>query len=161
MIRTGFGYDVHKLVEGRKLILCGVEIPYTSGLLGHSDADVALHALSDALLGSMALGDIGLHFPDTSDKFKDVDSRILLREVVKLLYDKNVDINNIDITIVAQSPKLMSYIPPMRQNIADDLEIDISRVSVKATTTERLGFEGRSEGISAYAVATVNDNMAL
>ena len=161
MIRTGFGYDVHKLVEGRKLILCGVEIPYTSGLLGHSDADVALHALSDALLGSMALGDIGLHFPDTSDKFKDVDSRILLREVVKLLYDKNVDINNIDITIVAQSPKLMTYIPRMRQNIADDLEIDISRISVKATTTERLGFEGRSEGISAYAVATVNDNMAL
>ncbi len=151
------GYDVHRLVENRELILCGVNIPYEKGLLGHSDADVALHALSDALLGAAAMRDIGYHFPDTDQKYAGADSRVLLRRVVELISEKGFSINNIDLTIVAQKPKLLGYIPQMIQNIADDLAIPADCVSVKATTTERLGFEGRGEGISALAVATVAD----
>lgn len=152
-MRIGQGYDVHKLVEGRDLIICGVKIPYEKGLLGHSDADVALHALSDALLGAAALGDIGRHFPDTDEKYKGADSRALLREVVRLIKEKGYTIGNVDVTIVAQRPKMLPYIQKMRDNIAADLGIDTDAVNVKATTTEKLGFEGRGEGISATAVA--------
>lgn len=155
-MRIGFGYDVHKLTEGRKCIICGVDVPHTKGLLGHSDADVAIHALCDALLGAAALGDIGRLFPDTSDEFKGIDSRILLRAVLCRLTENGFNIENVDITVAAQKPKLMPYIEKMRQNIADDLQINIGCVSVKATTTEKLGFEGREEGISAYAVALIN-----
>lgn len=155
-MRIGFGYDVHKLVEGRKCIICGVEVPHTKGLLGHSDADVAIHALCDALLGAAAMGDIGRLFPDTSEEFKDIDSRILLREVVGRLCEKGYTVGNVDITIAAQKPKMMPYIEAMRENMASDLKIDISCVNVKATTTEKLGFEGREEGISAYAVALID-----
>lgn len=151
------GYDVHRLVENRDLILCGVNIPYEKGLLGHSDADVALHALSDALLGAAAMRDIGYHFPDTDQKYAGADSRVLLRRVVELISEKGFSINNIDLTIVAQKPKLLGYIPQMIENIASDLNIPADCVSVKATTTERLGFEGRGEGISALAVATLSD----
>lgn len=152
-MRIGQGYDVHKLVEGRDLIICGVKIPYEKGLLGHSDADVALHALSDALLGAAALGDIGRHFPDTDEKYKGADSRVLLREVVRLIKEKGYTVGNVDVTIVAQKPKMLPYIQEMRDNIAADLGIDTDAVNVKATTTEKLGFEGRGEGISATAVA--------
>ena len=151
-MRVGFGYDVHKLIEGRKCIICGVDVPHDRGLLGHSDADVAIHALCDALLGAAAMGDIGRLFPDTSDEFKDIDSRILLRNVVKRIFEAGFEIENTDITIAAQKPKLMPYIEQMRKNMSNDLEIDINCVNVKATTTEKLGFEGREEGISAYAV---------
>lgn len=157
MIRTGLGYDVHRLVEDRDLILCGVNIPYEKGLLGHSDADVALHALSDALLGAAAMRDIGYHFPDTAAEYAGADSRVLLRRVVELIKEKSMAINNVDVTIVAQRPKLLNFIPEMIKNIADDLAIPADCVSVKATTTERLGFEGRGEGISAMAVATLTD----
>lgn len=152
-MRIGQGYDVHKLTEGRDLIICGVKIPYEKGLLGHSDADVALHALSDALLGAAALGDIGKHFPDTDERYKGADSRMLLREVVNKISGKGFSVENVDVTIVAQRPKMSPYIDTMRQNIADDLEIGFDCVNVKATTTEKLGFEGRGEGISAMAVA--------
>lgn len=152
-MRIGQGYDVHRLTDGRDLIICGVKIPYEKGLLGHSDADVALHALSDALLGAAALGDIGKHFPDTDERYKGADSHMLLREVVKKIEDKGFEVENADVTIVAQKPKLSPYIEAMRQNIAEDLKIEIDRVNVKATTTEKLGFEGRGEGISAMAVA--------
>ena len=155
-MRIGFGYDVHKLTEGRKCILCGVDVPHTMGLLGHSDADVAIHALCDALLGAAAMGDIGRLFPDTSQDFKDINSRILLREVVGRLTKSGYSVGNVDITIAAQKPKLMPYIEEMRMNMASDLCVDIDCVSIKATTTERLGFEGREEGISAYAVALIN-----
>lgn len=155
-MRIGFGYDVHKLVEGRKCIICGVDVPHTKGLLGHSDADVAIHALCDALLGAAAMGDIGRLFPDTSEEFKDIDSRILLREVVARLCEKGYTVGNVDITIAAQKPKMMPYIEAMRENMASDLKIDIGCVNVKATTTEKLGFEGREEGISAYAVALID-----
>lgn len=151
-MRIGQGYDVHRLVEGRDLIICGVKIPYEKGLLGHSDADVALHALSDALLGAAALGDIGRHFPDTDERYKGADSRILLREVVRLINEKGYEVENADVTIVAQKPKMLPYIEDMRKNIAADLEIGIDAVNVKATTTEKLGFEGCGEGISATAV---------
>ena len=157
MVRTGFGYDVHRLVEGRDLILCGVKVPYELGLLGHSDADVALHALSDALHGAMAMRDIGYHFPDTAQEYAGADSRGLLRRVVEMLLEKGVAINNVDVTIVAQRPKLLTFIPDMISNVASDLGIAENCVSVKATTTERLGFEGRGEGISAFAVATVTE----
>ncbi len=156
-MRVGFGYDVHKLVEGRKCIICGVDIPYEKGLLGHSDADVAIHALCDSLLGAAALGDIGRLFPDTADEFKDIDSRILLRRVVEKVCENGFSIENTDITIAAQRPKMMPYIEKMRENIASDLGIDKDRVNVKATTTEKLGFEGRGEGISAYAVSLINE----
>lgn len=154
-MRIGQGYDVHKLVEGRDCIICGVKIPYEKGLLGHSDADVALHALSDAILGAAALGDIGRHFPDTDERFKGADSRALLREVVKMTEDKGYHIGNVDVTIVAQRPKMAPYIEQMRANIAEDLKVGIDMVNVKATTTEKLGFEGRGEGISATAVALI------
>lgn len=144
---------MHKLVEGRDCIICGVNIPYEKGLLGHSDADVALHALSDALLGAAALGDIGKHFPDTDEKYKGADSRVLLREVVRLIEEKGYAVENVDITIVAQRPKMSPHIEQMRKNIAEDLKVTIDAVNVKATTTEKLGFEGRGEGISATAVA--------
>ena len=155
-MRIGFGYDVHKLAEGRRCIICGVDVPHTKGLLGHSDADVAIHALCDALLGAAAMGDIGKLFPDTSEKFKDIDSRILLRTVAEKLTDAGYSIGNVDITIATQKPKLSPHIDLMRQNMASDLNIDLNCVSIKATTTEKLGFEGREEGISAYAVALIN-----
>lgn len=155
-MRIGFGYDVHKLVEGRKCILCGVDVPHTMGLLGHSDADVAIHALCDALLGAAAMGDIGRLFPDSSAEFKDIDSRILLRTVVLRLAEAGYCVGNVDIIIAAQKPKLMPFIEAMRKNMASDLNVDIGNVSIKATTTEKLGFEGREEGISAYAVALIN-----
>ena len=153
--RIGQGYDVHRLVEGRDLYLCGVEIPHTTGLLGHSDADVALHALCDALLGAAALGDIGRHFPDTDPKYKGISSILLLENVADKLKEKGWHAGNVDITITAQRPKLMPYIEQMRKNVAAALGVDISCVNVKATTTEKLGFEGREEGISATAVALI------
>lgn len=153
--RVGTGYDVHKLVPERKLILCGVEVPYELGLLGHSDADVALHALSDALLGAAALGDIGKHFPDTDERFKGADSAKLLERVVHLVEEKGWQVNNVDVTIIAQKPKLASYIPAMRRRVAQVLKIDEDCVNVKATTTEKLGFTGRGEGIAAEAIASL------
>ncbi len=155
MIRIGHGFDVHRLVEERKLILCGVEIPHCLGLLGHSDADVATHAVCDALLGALALGDIGKHFPDTDPKYKGISSIILLKHVYKLVNDMGYEISNIDVTIAAQKPKLMPYIEQMRENIALACNCEKERISVKATTTEKLGFEGREEGISATAVCCV------
>ncbi len=154
-IRIGQGFDVHAFATDRQLWLCGVNIPHDRGLLGHSDADVALHALSDALLGAAALRDIGYHFPDTDPRYKGADSRKLLREVVTLLADKGYGIGNVDVTIMAQKPKLLPYIPQMAANIAQDLGIDADCVSVKATTTEKLGFTGREEGIAAMAVALI------
>lgn len=155
-MRIGTGYDVHKLVEGRKLILGGVEIPYEKGLLGHSDADVILHAIMDALLGAAALGDIGQHFPDTSPDYEGANSLDLLREVGRILADAGYRIENIDSTIIAQKPKLMPYLSLMRQHVAEALGIDLDRVSIKATTEEHLGFTGRGEGISAQAVALLD-----
>ena len=153
--RVGCGYDVHKLVPERKLILCGVEVPYERGLLGHSDADVALHALMDALLGAAALGDIGKHFPDTDERFKGADSMKLTEHVVGLLRERDWRINNVDVTIIAQRPKLAGYIHTMRSKVAAVLGIDEDAVNVKATTTEKLGFTGRGEGIAAEAVASL------
>ena len=155
MFRIGHGYDVLKLCEGRELYLGGVKIPHTVGLLGHSDADVLLHALCDALLGAMALGDIGRHFPDNDDKYKGISSIILLENVKKLMDDNGYVIGNCDITVIAQKPKLAPFIPGMAENIAKVLECDISDVNVKATTEEHLGFTGREEGISAHAVALI------
>ncbi|MDO6355499.1 2-C-methyl-D-erythritol 2,4-cyclodiphosphate synthase [Caloramator sp. CAR-1] len=152
-MRIGHGYDVHRLVEGRKLILGGVEIPYEKGLLGHSDADVLVHAIMDAILGAAALGDIGRHFPDTDEKFKGADSLKLLEEVKKLIEIKGYSISNIDATIIAQRPKLMPYIEKMRENISKTLNISIDDINIKATTEEGLGFTGSGEGISAHAVA--------
>ena len=157
-MRIGHGYDVHKLVEGRDLILCGEKIEYEKGLLGHSDADVALHALSDALLGAAALGDIGKHFPDSDEKYKGISSIILLEHVAKLLTENGYKVINTDLTIVCQRPKLAPHIEKMRSNIAKALGINIEYVSVKATTTEGLGFEGSGEGISATCV-TLIDNL--
>lgn len=154
-IRIGHGYDVHKLVEDRKLILGGVEIPFEKGLLGHSDADVLLHAISDALLGAAGLGDIGRHFPDTSGEFKDIDSRILLRRVVELLKNDGYSVSNIDATVIMQKPKLASFIPKMIENIADDCGVNADRINVKATTEERLGFTGEGLGASAHAVCII------
>lgn len=153
--RIGCGYDVHKLVEDRKLILCGVEVPYEKGLLGHSDADVALHALMDALLGAAAMGDIGKHFPDTDERFKGADSMQLTLHVKKLLQEEGWQVNNVDVTIIAQRPKLAGYIAAMRINVAKVLDVAESAVNVKATTTEKLGFTGRGEGIAAEAVASI------
>ncbi len=151
-MRIGHGYDVHKLVEGRKLILGGVEIPFEKGLLGHSDADVLLHAVSDALLGAAALGDIGVLFPDNDDRFLGADSLLLLKTVVKTLHEHGYTVGNIDATILCQRPKLRTYIDDMRKNIAEACGIDIGAVSVKATTEEGLGFTGSGEGIAAHAV---------
>lgn len=156
-MRIGHGYDVHKLVEGRKLIVGGVEIPYELGLLGHSDADVLLHAISDAILGAAALGDIGGMFPDTDEKWKGADSLVLLEAVVKRVNDEGYFIENIDSTLIAQQPKMKPHILSMRENIANVCGIDVSQVSVKATTEEQLGFTGRKEGISAHAVVILNN----
>lgn len=153
--RIGCGYDVHKLGEERKLILCGVEVPYEKGLLGHSDADVALHALMDALLGAAAMGDIGKHFPDTDERFKGADSMQLTLHVKKLLQEEGWQVNNVDVTIIAQRPKLAGYIAKMRANVAKVLDVAESVVNIKATTTEKLGFTGRGEGIAAEAVASI------
>ncbi|WP_224984902.1 2-C-methyl-D-erythritol 2,4-cyclodiphosphate synthase [Geomonas agri] len=152
-MRIGHGYDVHRLVEGRKLILGGVDVPYVKGLLGHSDADVLLHAISDAILGAIGEGDIGKHFPDTDPAYKGADSRKLLRHVMDLAERKGYQIGNVDATIVAQRPKLAPFIQQMRSNIAETLGTEEDRVNVKATTTEELGFAGRGEGIAAYSVA--------
>lgn len=155
MIRIGNGFDVHKFAEGRELWLCGVKVEHSLGLLGHSDADVALHALCDALLGAAALRDIGYHFPDTDPAYKGADSRRLLRRVVELIAEKGYRPGNVDVTIIAQAPKLLPYIERMRETVAADLGIGLDYVSVKATTTERLGFTGRGEGIAAQASALI------
>ena len=152
-MRIGTGYDVHKLVEGRKLIIGGVDIPHTLGLLGHSDADVLLHAITDAILGAAALGDIGLHFPDTDDEWKGADSLKLLSMAYDKVREKGYTLENIDATILAQKPKLRPYIDKMRHNIAHTLQVDIDCINIKATTEEGLGFTGKEEGIAAQAVA--------
>lgn len=151
-MKIGIGYDVHALVENRKLIVGGVNIPYEKGLDGHSDADVLIHAVMDSLLGAMGLGDIGCLFPDSDNKYKDADSRVLLREVYNLMKNNNYKIGNVDAVIIAQRPKMMPYIENMKINIAEDLETDFADINIKATTTEHLGFEGRGEGIAAQAV---------
>ena len=156
LMRIGQGYDVHRLVEGRKLILGGVEIPYEKGLLGHSDADVLLHAVMDALLGAAALGDIGQHFPDSDERYKGISSVELLKDVGKILQENGYLIENIDSTVIAQRPKLLPYRPQMAKNIADSLVIEPDQVSVKATTEEGLGFTGTGEGISAQAIALLS-----
>ena len=156
-MRIGFGYDVHKLVPGRDLWLGGIKIEHDFGLLGHSDADVLIHALCDALLGAAAMRDIGYHFPDTAGEFKNIDSKILLRRTVALLADNGFSVRNVDITVCAERPKLSPHIDAMRECLAPLLGIPVSRVSVKATTTEQLGFTGRREGISAYAVALIEE----
>lgn len=159
-MRVGMGYDVHKLVEGRKLILGGVDIPYEKGLLGHSDADVLLHAITDALLGAAALGDIGRHFPDTDDRYKGISSLILLEHAGRLLEENGYIIENIDATIIAQRPKMLPHIPAMRENIAKALGIELNQINVKATTEEGLGFTGEGQGISSQAIcalSTVSD----
>ena len=154
-MRIGHGYDVHKLVEGRKLILGGVEIPYEKGLLGHSDADVLLHAIMDALLGAAALGDIGKLFPDNDDRFKGADSMLLMKEVCSVIRENGYEIVNIDSTVIAQRPKLKDFILPMRERIASECGLDIGQISIKATTEEHLGFTGRGEGISTHAVCLI------
>lgn len=156
-MRIGQGYDVHKLVEGRKLILGGVEIPYEKGLLGHSDADVLVHAVMDALLGAAALGDIGQHFPDTDPRYEGISSIELLKKVGELLEEKGYVVENIDATIIAQRPKLLNYRPKMAENIAQALHLDVSRVSVKATTEEGLGFTGTGEGISSQSITLLTE----
>ena len=156
-MRIGQGVDVHALVTGRPLIIGGVTIPFERGLAGHSDADVLLHAITDALLGAAALGDIGRHFPDTDARYKGADSRVLLRDTVRLLVDRGFRIVNVDSTVIAEAPRLASHIPFMVTNIATDLGIDATRVSVKAKTSERLGFVGRGEGIVAQAVALITE----
>ncbi len=152
MFRIGQGYDVHRLVEGRQLWLCGVKLEHEMGLLGHSDADVAIHALCDAILGALALGDIGKHFPDSDPRYKGIDSKKLLAEVCKLMRDEGYEMGNCDITICAEQPKLRPHIDTMRQALAEVINTPVDNISVKATTTERLGFTGRMEGISAYAL---------
>ena len=152
-MRIGQGFDVHQLVVGRKLIIGGVDIPYEKGLLGHSDADVLLHAICDALLGAAALGDIGKHYADTDAEYEDIDSRILLRDVVRQITEAGFRVGNVDATIIAQAPKMAPHIPQMIANIADDLGVQRNAVNVKATTTEQLGYTGRGEGIAAQAVA--------
>lgn len=158
-IRIGYGFDIHALAEGLPLTLGGVAIPFGKGCVAHSDGDAAIHALCDALLGAAALGDIGKHFPDTSPEYAGIDSFILLERVVELLHVERYDINNADITIVLQEPKLAGYIDMMRARLACAMRIDIGRVSVKATTAERLGFAGRGEGVAAHAVVTVVENL--
>lgn len=156
-MRIGHGYDVHRLVEGRDLILGGVKIDFELGLLGHSDADVLLHAVSDALLGAAGLGDIGKHFPDTDPAYKGADSRVLLRHVVKLVRENGYRISNVDVTMIAQKPKLKDHIPQMVKNIAADLQIPETRVNVKATTEEKLGFTGTMEGLRCHAVCLLEE----
>jgi 2-C-methyl-D-erythritol 2,4-cyclodiphosphate synthase len=154
-MRIGQGYDVHQLVAGRKLVIGGVDIPHDKGLLGHSDADVLLHAICDALLGAAALGDIGKHFPDSDPRYKGIDSRELLRHVAALIREKGYRVGNVDATIIAEAPRMAPHIPKMCANIAADLEIDVGTVNVKATTTEKLGFTGRGEGIAAQAICAI------
>ncbi len=158
-MRVGHGYDVHRLTEGRKLILGGVEIPYEKGLLGHSDADVLTHAVMDALLGAAGLGDIGRHFPDNDDRYLGADSLMLLQEVCRLLEEKGYRVGNVDATVIAQRPKLMPYLPQMREHVARALHLDPGRVSIKATTEEHLGFTGRGEGIAAQAVCMIEEKI--
>lgn len=155
MIRVGMGYDVHRFNDGDHIILGGVKIPYEKGLEAHSDGDVVLHALADAILGAAALGDIGKHFPDTDPNFKGADSRVLLRHVYHIVQQKGYKLVNADITIIAQAPKMLPHVPAMRANIAEDLVVDIDFINVKATTTEKLGFEGRKEGIAVQAVVLI------
>lgn len=155
MIRVGQGYDVHRFNEGDHIILGGVKIPYEKGLEAHSDGDVVLHALADSILGAAALGDIGKHFPDTDPEFKGADSRVLLRHVYNIVQEKGYQLINADITIIAQAPKMLPYVPEMRANIAADLLVDMDFINVKATTTEKLGFEGRKEGIAVQAVVLI------
>jgi len=154
-MRIGIGFDVHAFATGRPLVIGGVTIPFERGLAGHSDADVLLHAISDALLGALALGDLGMHFPDTDARYAGADSRALLRHVMSLVAQRGYDVGNVDSTVIAQAPKLAPYIEAIRANIAADLGCDPDRISVKATTTERLGFAGREEGIAAQAIAVV------
>ena len=156
-MRIGHGYDVHRLTEGRKLILGGVEIPYEKGLLGHSDADVLLHAICDALFGAAALGDIGAHYPDNDGKYDGIDSRLLLKSTNEILNEKGYRVVNIDATVIAQSPKLSHYIEKMVENIADTLKVEKNIINVKATTEERLGFTGSGEGIAAHAVCLIEE----
>lgn len=160
MIRIGHGYDVHRLAEGRKLILGGVEIPYEKGLLGHSDADVLVHAVMDAMLGALALGDIGKHFPDTSLEYEGADSIMLLKRVAEIIADKGYAVGNIDSTIIMQSPKLAPHIDKMRENIAKAVGCEIVQISVKATTEERLGFTGSGEGAAAHAVVLLKQEVS-
>lgn len=155
MFRVGMGYDVHKLVEGRKLILGGIEIPHTMGLLGHSDADVLIHAICDALLGAANMRDIGYHFPDTSADTLDMDSKVILKKVIELIATKGYKVGNIDATVCAEHPKLNPHVPDMKACLAKVMGCDEDQISIKATTTEKLGFTGREEGISAYAVALI------
>lgn len=155
MFRIGQGYDVHKLVEDRELWICGIKLPHTHGLLGHSDADVAIHALCDALLGALALRDIGYHFPDTDPKYKGADSKLLLKEVCRMIRERGWEIGNVDVTIMAEAPKFKPHIDEMRQCLADVMNVAVDAVSVKATTTEKLGFIGRKEGIASTAVALI------
>jgi 2-C-methyl-D-erythritol 2,4-cyclodiphosphate synthase len=158
MIKVGQGFDVHQLVNGRKCIIGGVDIPFSKGLDGHSDADVLLHAISDAILGAAALGDIGKHFPNTNPLIKDINSREILKEVISLLQQKKYSIVNIDATVICELPKLTPYIDQIKKNIASDCNIDLDRVNVKATTTETLGFTGRGEGIAAQAICLIESN---
>lgn len=160
-LRIGHGYDVHRLVEDRKLVLGGVQIPHTYGLLGHSDADVLLHAVMDAIIGALALGDIGRHFPDSDPKYSGISSIRLLECVALLMEENQARIVNIDATVIAQKPKLLQYVPEMRKNIANVLGCEVDSVNIKATTEERLGFTGREEGISAHAVVLIEKNQAL
>lgn len=155
MMRIGYGFDVHRLVEGRELWIGGVKIEHDKGLLGHSDADVAIHALCDALLGAAAMRDIGYHFPDTDPRYKGIDSRKLLREVMRLLGEQGYHLSNCDITICAEAPKMNPHIPAMQQELAECMGCEVGQVSIKATTTERLGYTGRGEGIAAHAVALI------
>lgn len=157
MMRIGHGYDVHRMTTGRRLVLGGVEIPYEKGLLGHSDADAALHALCDAVLGALGEGDIGKHFPDSDPAFKDIDSLILLERTARLMKEKGYSVGNADLTIIAQAPKLAPYIPLMRKRIAAALDCDISQINVKATTEEKLGFTGSGEGVACHAVALLTE----
>jgi 2-C-methyl-D-erythritol 2,4-cyclodiphosphate synthase len=159
-MRIGHGYDVHAFGDGDHIMLCGVRIAHQNGLLAHSDGDVALHALTDALLGALALGDIGHHFPDDDPSFEGADSRQLLRQVVALVHEHGYALGNADITIIAQAPKLASHISAMRQNLAEDLGGDIDQINVKATTTEKLGFVGREEGIAVHAVVLLKERLS-
>lgn len=159
-MRIGHGYDVHAFADDRKLIMGGVHIPYERGLAGHSDADVVIHALCDALLGAAAMGDIGHFYPDSDAKFKDIDSRILLRDISKLLIEKHYSLVNADITIIAQAPKLAGYLLQMREHLSHDLGVVIDQINIKATTTEKLGYLGREEGIAAHAVVLVSDTQS-
>lgn len=157
MIRIGHGYDVHTFTGGDYVVLGGVKIPHSAAFKAHSDGDVLIHAICDALLGALALGDIGKHFPDTSSEYKNIDSRILLRHVYQLLQERNYQLGNLDCTIVAEAPKMANHIERMRKNLSQDLACDITQVNVKATTTEKLGFAGRKEGIAAHAVVLLNN----